>query len=202
MPTFKDAVIKAFEEHFLPHFKTFQCHEWRLERLWQEEIDVVYTRFFDNAKRIYEKFSGKYVQPGSKPSMSHEEFVSILERSGLLNEHFANREAIPLFNLSMMTNIEETAKDRHLNMSFVEFLEALARVADRMELANLQDYVPAYRGRSAFGLDKKLECLLFKITEATLGAKAFKQQMAMYEKKVKVEIDAAALGQEVSFARN
>ena len=101
--------------------------------------------------------------PATKPSMSHEEFVSMLDMAGLINEHFANREALPLFSLSMMTNKAEIETDRHLNMSFVEFLEALARVADRMDIANMEDHFPEYKGRSKYGLDKKLECTIFAI---------------------------------------
>ena len=86
-----EAVERSFEEHFLPHFSTFNCHEWRKERLWKQEIDVVYTRFFDKLELIYKKFTGKYMTPATKPTMSHEEFVSIFEIAGLLNEHFANR---------------------------------------------------------------------------------------------------------------
>jgi len=36
------AVQKGFEEHFLPYFATFKAHDWRKERLWREEIDLVY----------------------------------------------------------------------------------------------------------------------------------------------------------------
>lgn len=200
--TFKEAVVKAFEEHFLPHFKTFQCHEWRVERLWKEEIDIVYTRFLEKAQMIYAKHSGKFVAPGAKPTMSAEEFVGMLEAASLLNENFANREALPLWNLSMMTNKEETASEKHLNMTFVEFLEALARVADRMELENLEDHFPEYKGRSAFQLDKKIECLLFRLIQTTLGEKAYRQQMTAYRQKVAIELQAEEEGLEVAFGKN
>lgn len=38
------AIETGFEEHLLPYFRTFKCHNWRKERLWHEEIDVVYKR--------------------------------------------------------------------------------------------------------------------------------------------------------------
>ena len=67
--------------------------------------------------------------------MSLDEFTQMLGDAGLLNEHFGNREVGPLWNLSMMTNKDELNSERHLNMTFVEFLEAIARVADRFEMA-------------------------------------------------------------------
>ena len=39
----------------------------------------------------------------------------------------------------MMTQLDEIENDRHLNMTFVEFLEALVRVAERLEIPNLVD---------------------------------------------------------------
>jgi hypothetical protein len=47
----------------------------------------------------------------------------------IVNERFAAREIDVCFNLAMMTQVDELYKDRHFEMSFVEFLEALARVA-------------------------------------------------------------------------
>ncbi len=46
--------------------------------------------------------------------MSLEEFVRLLSDAGLINEHFGIREAGPLWNLSMMTNKDETLSDKHL----------------------------------------------------------------------------------------
>ena len=39
----------------------------------------------------------------------------------------------------MMTQIDEIESDKHLNMTFVEFIEALVRVAERLEIPNLID---------------------------------------------------------------
>ena len=38
-----------------------------------------------------------------------------------------------------MTQIDEIESDKHLNMTFVEFIEALVRVAERLEIPNLID---------------------------------------------------------------
>ena len=34
----------------------------------------------------------------------------------------------------MMTQVDEIEKDRHINMTFVEFLEAVVRVAEKCEI--------------------------------------------------------------------
>jgi phosphatidylserine decarboxylase len=44
------------------------------------------------------------------------------------------REAYIAFLLSMMTQVDELNKARHYQMSFYEFLEALARVAEKVSI--------------------------------------------------------------------
>ena len=38
-----------------------------------------------------------------------------------------------------MTQVDEIEKDRHINMIFVEFVEALIRVADKLEIPHVLD---------------------------------------------------------------
>lgn len=51
--------------------------------------------------------------------------------ANLLDENFAERDIQLAFNLSMMTQVDELNQDRIFQMSFVEFLEAVARVAEK-----------------------------------------------------------------------
>jgi hypothetical protein len=118
-------------------------------------------------------YSGKYATPGSnKFTMCLDEFETLLGDAKLLNEFFGNREAGPQFNLSMMTNKDELNNEKHLNMTFVEFLEALARVADKFDIANLQDYFPEYKAKSPYLLDKKLESTVINLINALVPDKA------------------------------
>lgn len=200
--THSEAVEMAFEKHFLPYFKTFECHNWRMERLWQEEIDILYTRFHDKLQFIYKKYTGKYATPGSnKFTMSLEEFTTLLGHGGLLNENFGNREAGPLWNLAMMTNKDEFTSEKHINMQFVEFLEALARVADKFNMDNMEDFFPEYKAKSPYGLDKKLETTCLMICNAALPEKQFKALYKTYKAKVDQEVENAKLGIVTQFAK-
>ena len=45
----------------------------------------------------------------------------------------------------MITQLDEIEKDKHINMTFVEFLEALVRVAEKLEIPNILEvslYLP------------------------------------------------------------
>lgn len=66
------------------------------------------------------------------------------------------------FNLSMMTNVKELETDKHINMTFIEFLEAIARISEKFELIRLKDWIPEFKPKQRSGLDKKVEsiCLI------------------------------------------
>lgn len=86
----------------------------------------------ERIQAIYKNNVGKYATPGSsKLTMSLEEFVTLLSQSHVINENFGIKEAGPLYSVSMMTNKDELENEKHLSMTFVEFLEAICRVADK-----------------------------------------------------------------------
>ena len=43
------------------------------------------------------------------------------------------------YNLSMMTQLDEFDSDKFINMNFIEFLEALCRVAENMQVCHIID---------------------------------------------------------------
>ncbi len=60
------------------------------------------------------------------------EFIDLVTNSKVVDDHFGAREIGILFNLSMMTQVDEINKGRHIKMNFTEFLEAIARVAEKV----------------------------------------------------------------------
>ena len=73
----------------LPYLSKFNCHTFRKERLWREEMDVLLTRLLPGLKTIFSKHVGKYAMPGVKDlSMSLEEFIDMMDQAQLIDEHF------------------------------------------------------------------------------------------------------------------
>mmetsp|Transcript_6402 Transcript_6402/g.5505 ORF Transcript_6402/g.5505 Transcript_6402/m.5505 type:complete len:168 (+) Transcript_6402:539-1042(+) len=85
-------------------------------------------------KRIYDKFSGKYAMPGAVKYMSSDEFLELIETVGIVNDDFGQREILPIFNCSMMTQKDELESDRHINMTLIEFIEAIGRLAQKIKI--------------------------------------------------------------------
>lgn len=59
-----EAVKILFEQSVIPFIQRFDCHEWRVRRLWNEECDIVFKYYYLILKAVYDKFSGKYSKPG------------------------------------------------------------------------------------------------------------------------------------------
>jgi hypothetical protein len=117
----------------LPYFKTFDCHKFRRERLWTEECDNTIKRFSKVLTTLYDRYSGKFALPGAQKYMSLDEFYDMISSTGVLDDSLNSREISSLFNLSMMTQKNELDFDRHFNMHPVEMIEAIGRVADKLQ---------------------------------------------------------------------
>ena len=59
-----------------------------------------------------------------------DEFDDFVTSSGLINDSLAARDIPLIFVQSMMTQIDEINKSRHLEGTFLEFLEMICRLAD------------------------------------------------------------------------
>ena len=64
--------------------------------------------------------------------MSLDELNEIFKISYLYDENFVERDMNIAYNLSKMTEINELTEAKGSEMIFVEFLEACARIADKV----------------------------------------------------------------------
>ena len=73
---------------------------------------------------------GKMATPGEKKYMSIAEFEQLISQADIFSENLNSSQVTLCYNLAMQSRVDEINEDRHLNMEFTEFIEALARVAD------------------------------------------------------------------------
>ena len=70
------------------------------------------------------------MSPGKKERfLALEEWQLMCTDCTLINQNFRARDMDIAFKLSLRTHVDELTDDRHTKMSYIEFLEALARVA-------------------------------------------------------------------------
>lgn len=88
---------------------------------------------------VYNTYGGTHKVPGQKTFMTVDEFVKLVTEGGFVNDLFVSRDTSLCFNLAMMTQINEIESERHQRATFIEFLEAFARVAERASLAPISE---------------------------------------------------------------
>lgn len=71
--------------------------------------------------------------------MSMDEFILLIQESGVISDSFGEREISPIYSMSMMTQKDEIDSDKHMNMVLVEFIEAVGRVAEKLSIPHLID---------------------------------------------------------------
>ena len=153
-PSVSAALRRFVEKHVLPRAQ-YDRHatSFRKEALWREEVDTVVKEKLPQLTKLYRNFRGRYALPGEVKFMSVEEFCEMLEGAGLLsgtqNEGgepganvlggFGEREVKLCFVYAMQPVVDELATDKHRQMHFIEFIEAVARVAHTHRLLEVAD---------------------------------------------------------------
>ena len=84
---------------------------------------MVFKRYLGSLHKVFEAFSGKHVLPGDERWMGFDEFIDLLETSGLISDRFPKQSARPCFVQSTMTVVNEMTTTAYTEMHFVEFLE-------------------------------------------------------------------------------
>jgi hypothetical protein len=104
-------------------------------KLYRESCDKILRKHMVTLKDIYRKAASVDALPGEDFFMSINEFSQLVTLSGVVDDNFSSREIGTIFNLSMMTQVDEIHSERHCQMTFLEFVEALCRTADRVIVA-------------------------------------------------------------------
>lgn len=61
-------------------------------------------------KEIYRVYSGREVLPNEETNMSMNEFIDLVTATRVVDDNFGAREISVLYNLSMMTQVDEINK--------------------------------------------------------------------------------------------
>ncbi|EAR90528.1 hypothetical protein TTHERM_00118760 (macronuclear) [Tetrahymena thermophila SB210] len=124
----RKSVSQMFEEIEDPQ-------QWRDQRYWNEVCEIVINKYHVMIEEIWQKWAdcrkGEKRSLKSHKTMNINEFIDMLRHFKLIDESFTEKDAQVTFNLSIMTQIDEINNDKFINMEFIEFIEALARIAEK-----------------------------------------------------------------------
>ncbi|KAL4496016.1 hypothetical protein ABPG72_015438 [Tetrahymena utriculariae] len=162
---------------------------WRDKKYWIEECDIVIQNNLEMIQGLWNKWanSKKSEKRGFQTSqtMSINEFTDMVKSYNLLDEFLTERDILLAFNLAMMTQVDELNNDRFIQMTFVEFLEAIARLADKKSMLPLGTVDGSYnlQERLQVRLEFKLESLLDLIKQRIIQQNKDKQSKTIKEKQ-------------------
>ncbi|CAG9334427.1 unnamed protein product [Blepharisma stoltei] len=154
--TVGDAIEKLAQTHLIPVFSKYDSNKWRYEKYLVEDVDLALKVHKMILDAIFKKYSGKKTLPGKKPFVSVEEFRTLCADAQFIREGFTTRESDICYSLSMMTQVDDLYKNKHLEMCYVEFLEAVCRAIDWANLPKIDEEGNAVDTKS-FALKAKIE---------------------------------------------
>jgi len=129
--------LQMLYDKFLQNFAVkFDDNGWKENVYWCEEMDEIYTKHLKLMEYLFKAYSGARAKPGKAPFMALEEFRAFVMDFGL-EEFMISAEIPECYNEAMMTQIDEVDSERCAEMSFVEFLEAFARIADHVSFKGI-----------------------------------------------------------------
>lgn len=86
-------------------------------------LKTVWNEYADS-KKIEKKTTSQ------AKTMGLTEFLELINEFQLKDENLTEREVVMSFNFALQTVVDEITSDKYMAMSFVEFLEGIARVAE------------------------------------------------------------------------
>lgn len=153
-----NAVTLLFESYLLPYMIQYDASKWRVERYWKEEVELIFKAHKAIIDAVYQRYSGRKSLPGQKPFVSVEEFRDLCNDASLVNDWFTSRDIELVYGLAMMTRVDEIFKKAHVEMKYIEFLEAIGRLCDMANYKGNLDLSP--EELKSLPLSKKIQNIM------------------------------------------
>ena len=131
IPSVVEAVDYSFEHHYDFYLSQFKNNRGREERYYNEEVDNILKAFIPIFDALFYSYAPQQIM-GRKDSfwLTLDGFTNLC--NNLMDSDFPVKELPVLFSLSIRLTTNEIDSDKHYNMIFPEFLEAISRFIDKL----------------------------------------------------------------------
>jgi hypothetical protein len=180
-----EAVKYSFENHFKNAISGYEHHNWRKERYYNEKVDNILKAFIPIFDALFYSYAPQQIM-GRKDSfwLTLDGYTNLC--NNLLDSDFPVKDLPVLFNLSMRLQTNEINFDKHYNMVFPEFLEALCRFIDKLSpIPPGEDHAKwDMKRRQAQPLEVKIETMIPQLIRLISGAyKNVRDKFSMPERE-------------------
>ncbi|CAD8148196.1 unnamed protein product [Paramecium pentaurelia] len=159
--------VQMLLDQCLPIMQKFNTQEWREMRYFNEYCDDCLKYYKPLLNNLYNKYCIKSEQ---EQFMSLDQFHKICNKA---NKNYNYKQINMAFTLSIKSYIDELENDGIIQMTFIEFMEALARFAEIISLPAYKDMT--HKQCKQQPLHIKLERLIKRLAQ-TCASEAYKQQ--------------------------
>ena len=125
-----------------------------------EQVDYILKYHKIIVDSVWKNYSGGKTLPGDRPWMSLDEYRFLIKRANLEKE-IIDRDINLTFNISIQTQVDELDSTRLFEMHYVEFLECICRLADKVSLPNM--YYTEEEGRNLGRDERDAQALCMKL---------------------------------------
>ena len=171
MPSIVDAVDYSFEKHYDYYINQFDNHKWRKERYYNEQVDNILKAFIPIFDALFYTYAPQKIM-GRKDSfwLTLEGYTNLC--NSLMDSDFPVKELPVLFSISFRLTTNEIDNDKHYNMIFPEFLEAICRFIDKLSPIPTGEDSSKWdmKRRQAQPLKNKIETMIPSLTRLISGA--------------------------------
>ena len=131
IPSVVEAVDYSFEHHYDFYLNQFRNNKWREERYYNEEVDNILKSHIPIFDALFYSYAPQQIM-GRKDSfwLTLDGYTNLC--NSLMDSDFPVKELPVLFSLSLRLTTNEIDSDKHYNMVFPEFLEAICRFIDKL----------------------------------------------------------------------
>ena len=131
IPSIVQALEYSFEHHFDFYLNQFNNNKWRVERYYNEGVDNILKAYIPIFDALFYSYAPQKIM-GRKDSfwLTLEGYTNMC--NSLMDSDFPVKELPVLFSVSFRLNTNEIDYDKHYNMVFPEFLEAICRFIDKL----------------------------------------------------------------------
>lgn len=93
-----EAVEKLCYEHLSKHYSKLNQNNYRKNYLWNEDVDNILKAFKPLFLHLYQVYGGNHCKPGQEHFMRVDEFLKLVQDSGMINETLNQRDISLMFN--------------------------------------------------------------------------------------------------------
>lgn len=176
-----EALERLLLENILPSFRHIENSEWKNHRYLTEKCEIVVKKHWGILEYLFKQYFNKkpqgLVQQNLPGLLYYTDFQALIFDSSLISKNFSEKDLNIAFRLSVSYHVDdlESEINRNLYLNFSEFIEAIARCAEKSGLVPYgerdTDMKWTVKLRSVLPLHVKIEALLMLFLKKVCGEK-------------------------------